>query len=69
MTNYYLLLQIAYLISQLMEKGNLLKSKILKEFGSVTGLFEQLLEDLRTKFIAANFSNKPIQIRLSGSFP
>jgi len=51
-----------------MEKGSLLNDKVLKEFGSVTGLFEQLLEDLRTKFIKSCFSNKPIQIRLS-SFP
>ncbi len=63
--NFYLLLQIAYLISQLIEKGSLLKEKIEKVFGSVTMLFEQLLEELRTKSIAANFSPKPIQIRLS----
>ena len=68
MVNFYLLLQIAYIISQIMEKGSLLKDKILKDFGSVTKLFEQLLEDLRTKFIGDNFSKKPIQIRLS-SFP
>ena len=68
MKNLYLLLQIAYIISQLMEKGSLLKHKIQKVFGSVTMLFEQLLEDLRAKSIDANFSNKPIQIRLS-SFP
>jgi len=68
MKNFYLLLQIAYIISQLMEKGSLLAHKIQKVFGSVTMLFEQLLEDLRTKSIDANFSNKPIQIRLS-SFP
>jgi len=68
MKNFYLLLQIAYIISQLMEKGSLLKQKIQKVFGSVTMLFEQLLEDLRTKSIDDNFSNKPIQIRLS-SYP
>jgi len=68
MKNLYILLQIAHTISQLMEKGNLLKEKISKEFGSVTGLFKQLLEDLRTKIPDPDFSNKPIQIRLS-SFP
>jgi len=68
MKNLYLLLQIAYIISQLMEKGSLLKHKIQKVFGSVTMLFEQLLEDLGTKSVGVNFSNKPIQIRLS-SFP
>lgn len=68
MKNLYILLQIAYMISQLMEKGSLLVDKIQKVFGSVTSVFEQLLEDLRTKPIGSNFSNKPIQIRLS-SFP
>jgi len=66
MKNFYLLLQIACIISQIMEKGSLLRQKIVKDFGSVTGLFEQLLEDLRTKFIGSSFSNKPIQI---SSFP
>ena len=68
MKNLYILLQIAYMISQLMEKGSLLADKIQKVFGSVTSVFEQLLEDLRTKFIDPVISNKPIQIRLS-SFP
>jgi hypothetical protein len=68
MKNFYLLLQIACIISQLIEKGSLLAKKVQKVFGSATMLFEQLLEDLRTKFIGFEFSNKPIQIRLS-SFP
>ena len=65
MKNLYILLQIAYMISQLMEKGSLLAGKIQKVFGSVTNVFEQLLEDLRTKPIGTSFSNKPMQIRLS----
>ena len=68
MKNFYLLLQIAYIISQLMEKGSLLKDKIEKVFGSVSNIFDQLLEDLRTRFIGDIFLTKPIQIRLS-SFP
>jgi hypothetical protein len=68
MKNLYLLLQIAHMISQLMEKGSLLKQKVQKVFGSATMLFEQLLEDLRTRPIGDDFSKKPIQIRLS-SFP
>jgi len=48
-----------------MGKGSLLKDKILKDFGSVTGLLKQLLEVLRTKFIGDNFSKKSIKIRLS----
>jgi hypothetical protein len=68
MKNFYLLLQIAHIITQIMEKGSLLKERILKDFGSVTALFEQLLEDLRTKLIGSLFLKKPIQIRFS-SFP
>jgi hypothetical protein len=68
MKNLYLLLQIAYIISQLMEKGSLLADKIQKAFGSVTSVFEQLLEDLRTRSIGTDFLKKPMQIRLS-SFP
>ena len=50
----------------LMEEGSLLKDKIEKVFGSITTVFCQLLEDLRTKFIGLEFVNfKPIQIRLS----
>ncbi len=65
MKNFYLLLQIAHIISQLMEKGSLLKDKIEKIFGSIINVFHQLLEDLRTRFIGLKFVNfKPIQIRL-----
>ena len=49
-----------------MEEGSLLKDKIEKVFGSITNVFCQLLEDLRTKFIGLELVNfKPIQIRLS----
>jgi hypothetical protein len=68
MKNFYLLLQIAHIITQIMEKGSLLKERILKDFGSATALFEQLLEDLRTKLIGNLLLAKPIQIRFS-SFP
>lgn len=66
MKNFYLILQIAHIISQLMEEGSLLKDKIEKVFGSITNVFHQLLEDLGTKFIGLELVNfKPIQIRLS----
>jgi len=66
MKNFYLLLQIAHILSQLIEKGSLLKDKIEKVFGSITNIFHQLLEDLRTKFIGLDIVNfKPIQIRLA----
>lgn len=65
MKNYYLLLQIAHIISQLMEKGSLLKGKIEKIFGSVVNVFRLLLEELRTKFVSLEFLNSgSIQIRL-----
>jgi len=69
MKNFYLILQIAYILSQLVEKGNLLKASVKKALGSISNLFDQLLEDLRTKSIGSAFSNKPMQIRLTSSFP
>jgi len=66
MKNFYLLLQIAHILSQLIEKGSLLKDKIEKVFGSITNVFHQLLEDLRTKCIGLKIVNfKPIQIKLA----
>ena len=68
MKNYYLLLQIAHTISQLIEKG-LLKDKIEKVFGSIANVFFKLLEELRTKFLCQYDLEKcifsPFQIRLS----
>jgi hypothetical protein len=72
MKNYYLLLQIAHTISQLMEKG-LLKDKIEKVFGSITNVFFKLLEELRTILFCQKdlerCISKPFQIRLSYSPP
>ncbi|MCX6383176.1 MAG: hypothetical protein NTV16_01625 [Actinobacteria bacterium] len=65
MKNFYLILQIAHTIGQLIKKRPA-KDKIEKVFGSITNVFHQLLKDLRTKFIGLEFLNfKPIQIRLS----
>ena len=52
MKNFYLLLQIAHIISQLIEKGSLLKDKIAKVFGSIANVFFKLLGDLRTKLLS-----------------
>jgi len=72
MKNYYLLLQIAHIISQLMEKG-LLKNNIEKVFGSITNVFFKLLEELRTRFFCQKDLErcilKPFQIRLSYAPP
>jgi len=67
--NYYLLLQIAHIINQLMEKSSLLKKQICKTFGSIRNIAKQLLEDFRTKYFT-NFDLQrcfviPFQIRLS----
>jgi len=46
--NFYLLLQIAHIIGQLMEKGSLLVAEIKKSFGSIRNFAKRLLESLRT---------------------
>ena len=46
--NFYLLLQVAHIINQLMEKGSLLADEIKKAFGSIRNLSRRLLESLRT---------------------
>jgi len=46
---YYYLLQMACIISQLMEKGSLLKAAFPKGFGSVKNMAYRILEDWRTK--------------------
>jgi len=48
MQNFYLLIQIAHIINQLMEKGSLLKDKIRSVLGSIHNIARQLLEELRT---------------------
>lgn len=66
--NFYLLLQIAHMISQLMEKGSLLKDQIQKVFGSIRNIARKLLEDFRTKSAdptqLENLLSAPFQIRL-----
>lgn len=48
MQNFYLLMQIAHIINQLMEKGSLLKDKIQSVWGSIRNIARQLLEELRS---------------------
>lgn len=56
--NFYLLLQIAHIINQLMEKGSLLSGEVKKVFGSIRNLARRLLESLRTTVY------EPAQIQL-----
>jgi len=49
--NFYLLLQIAHIISQLMEKGKMSVKQIQKKFGSIKNFSRRLLESLRNFII------------------
>ncbi|MFH1868216.1 MAG: hypothetical protein ABH843_04520 [Candidatus Omnitrophota bacterium] len=68
MKNFYHLLQIAHIISQLMEKGSLLKDCIKKLFGGIRNFTRRLLESLRTKHVSPEefrgFFSTAFQIRL-----
>jgi len=70
MKNFYLLLQIAHLILQLMEKGNLLGANVVKLFGSLYNLARRLAESLRNHPIDAEALDSAaaarMQIRLDG---
>ena len=66
--NFYLLLQIAHIISQLMEKGSLLVDEVKKAFGSIKNLSRRLLESLRTSVFNSieleSIESSRFQIRL-----
>jgi hypothetical protein len=69
--NYYLLMQIAHLILQLMERGSLLRRNCKKLFGSLRKLAARLSESLRNYLIRPDAMNAAaaarIQIRLDSS--
>lgn len=69
--NFYLLLQIAHIINQLMEKGSLLRDRIKKVFGGIRNFTRRLLEGLRTKCIGPerlqSILSIPFQIRFDSS--
>lgn len=69
--NFYLLLQIAHNISQLMEKGNLLGQTVEKLYGSARAFAQRILEALRNCVILDEFWEQYIttryQIRLDSS--
>lgn len=62
--NYYILLQIAHIINQLMEKGSLLRKQIRKTFGCLRNIARQLLEDFRTK----TFTSEKLQSCFASPF-
>jgi hypothetical protein len=69
--NWYLLLQIAHLILQLLERGNLLGQAATRLFGSLRNLAKRLSESLRNHRIPADALDpsacQAIQIRLNSS--
>lgn len=67
MKNFYLLLQIAHIINQLVEKGSLLKNRLKHELGSIRNIAHQLLEDLKYIPVDSVILAEKIQIRLDSS--
>jgi hypothetical protein len=69
--NYYVLLQIAHMILQLIERGSLLIADCKKLFGSLRALARRLAESLRNRLIPAEALDPAaaarIQIRLDSS--
>jgi len=68
--NYYTLMQIAHLMLQLLERGNLLPKDCKKLFGSLRVLATRLSESIRNHLIALYVTSNPaerIQIRLDSS--
>jgi len=68
MKNFYLFMQIAHILNQLIEKGSLLGNNIKKTFGSIRNISRRLLESLRTTVFDSDEINfiesSKFQIRL-----
>jgi len=71
MKNFYFLLQIAHIINQLMEKGNLLKKNLLKTYGSIKNFSLALWNAFVSKVLSPDeigeLLNTRIQIRFDSS--
>lgn len=68
--NYYVLLQIAHMILQLIERGSLLGADCKRLFGSIRNLARRLAESLRNRLIPPEATDPAahcIQIRLNSS--
>lgn len=52
--NFYVLMQIAHILNQLVEKGSLLTADIRKKLGSIKNIAIRLLEDLRNSLFNPN---------------
>lgn len=67
MKNFYILMQIAHIIDQLVQKGSLMKKAIIKEIGSIKNIAILLLEGLRNNPLDLVTLEQRIQIRLDSS--
>ena len=69
--NFYVLMQLAHLIAQLVERGRLFGADARKLFGSLSDLARRLAESIRNVVIAADAVDpanaRSIQIRLNTS--
>lgn len=64
MKNFYLVMQIACIIDQFVQKGSLLKDEMIKQIGSLKNIAFLLLEAFRNNIIDPSFLDQRIQIRL-----
>lgn len=55
MKNFYLVMQIASLIDQILQKGSLLKDEVMKQIGSIKNIAFHLLEKFRNNIIDPTF--------------
>jgi len=71
MHNWYILLQIAHLILQFLERGNLLCQDVKRSFGSIRAMAQRLWESIRNVLIPLEALDIAaaacIQIRLNSS--
>jgi len=65
---FYLLMQIAHIINQLIEKGSLLDEDLRKLLGGIRAIAEWLLEELRTNFFAPGEIDKLLAARIQIRF-
>jgi hypothetical protein len=66
--NFYILLQIAHLILQLMERGSLLSQDAKKLFGSLANLARRLAESIRNVLIPADATDPALAARIQIRF-
>lgn len=64
MKNFYLVMQIACIIDQFVQKGSLLNDEMMKQIGSLKNIAFLLLEAFRNNIIDPSFLDQRIQIRL-----